>query len=491
MLRLITAILAVLLLVSACSDNEAVRLRYQAEKNLYQLDRKMRTSRQAGEIDSTVIRQLAADYRQLSDFCSEAALTVDAEQYPVQSRELSHLTFRSFIRLSQLYYSTRQYDSCTSLLGRLLSTVEMVGHEEAVARMNLGQALQAAGNLDSATAVFDRITDDFYPPIDDTGAVLLDLFNLPLHAYRLAGYTFDSTARAERYSRAENYYRTVVKDYPGTKLEMTGRSNLARLYEERGKWEKTIAELEALNRMSQTDNLIIKVKIADILTTRLKKYDTALSLYNQILEALPPQDTLDYPLILFKTAIVKMEQKKYTEARKLVVDIRQEYSGFFARTPLAQLTIARSFEFEGKWSRAEVEYGFLIERYATSDEALASFLHIADHYRYKNRPTLVEKWLNDAEQHYDQMEVRGAGSQLGAKALIFKADLYERREQPEKSARVLMELFDRYPQTEPGRRGLLSAARIFRDRLGDQATADSLVQVLRMSLIQPVGKFEI
>ena len=491
MLKLLSAILAALMLVSACSDNEAVRLRYQAEKDLYQLDRKMRDIRQAGEIDSTVIRQLAADYRQLSDFCAEATVSIDAEQYPVENRELSHLTFRSFIRLSQLYFNTRQYDSCTSQLGRLLSTVKLVGHEQAVARMNLGQALQAGGNLDSAAAVFDRITDDFYPPIDDTGAVLLDLFNLPLHTYRLAGYVFDSTARAERYSKTESYYRKVVEDYPETKLEMTGRSNLARLYENNGEWEKTIAELEALNKMTETDNKIIRVKIADILTTRLKKYDTALALYGHILETIPQQDSLDYALILFKTAIVKMEQKKYTEARELVVDVRQKYAVFFARTPLAQLTIARSFEFEGNWNRAEVEYGFLIEQYATSDEALASFLHIADYYRAKNRPTLVDKWLNDAEQHYEQMEIRGAGSQLGAKALIFKADLYERKEQPEKSARVLMELFDRYPQTEPGRRGLLSAARIFRDRLGDQATADSLVQVLKTSLTQPIGKFEI
>ena len=145
----------------------------------------------------------------------------------------------------------------------------------------------------------------------------------------------------------------------------------------------------------------------------------------------------------------------------------------------------------GFWNRAEVEYTFLIERYPTSDEAMAAYLHVADYHRDNNHPALAEKWLEDAEQHFDRMIVRGTGSTLEAKALIFKADLYERKGQPEKSAAVLIELFEKYPRSESGRRAMLGAVRIHRDRLDDRVKADSLIQVLRTSLSELATEFEI
>ena len=488
----LTALLLCTMVVGlSCSDNPAVRQRYEAEKQFARVEKRLRDFRARRQIGDTLqLRTIAGSYRDLVGFCIGALDSINDSVYTVEYRELRHLAFRSATRLSQLYFSTRQYDTCVVVLKRLLAGVELESSPLVATRLNLARAFQSSGAWDSALAIYNDLIAAYYPPVDTTGEVLFSLFNLPANIHLTTAYIGDSAESTTQLRRAESYYNKFVVDFPGTKLEVASHANLSRLYRDAGQWEKAIAELTALDRLGNPDNPMIQFEIADITGAKLGRTDKALELYTRLRQRINKDDTLNYPLLQFKISIMLMQKGQYTEARKRLVEVKRDYPLFYAGSPPAQLTIARSFELEGKWNRAEVEYNLLIEKHPGSDEAMSTYLHIADYYRENDRAAEADRWYRKAEEHYDRMSVRGAGTLLEAKALIFKADLYQRRGDLEETAAILLGLFSKYPQSEPGRRAMAQAIDIYRQDLGKNARADSLTEVFKAALSQVEEPYE-
>jgi len=488
----ILSFLCLMLLFMACSDNPAVRMRYQAEKKFYEAEKLLKDSQLKKEKpDENILKTIAARYRDLNEYCLASLKSLDKEANPVEHRELAELTFRSSTRLSQLYYSTKQYDSSLAILEHLMATVTLESNRLVSTRLNMAKTIQASGDWEKAQSVYNDLIETYYPPVDDTGGVVYELFNLPAHIYRMTTYLRDSLAITRESGNAELYYRKLIDEYPNSSVDIAGRAMLARLYEEMQKWPGAIEQYTALDALSSGENPAIKIKIADIYASGLRQYDKALGMYRDILSQTDTVDSLTYPLLLFKTSIVKMEQKKYDEARMILLDIKKVYPLFMAVTPLAQLTMARSIDMEGNWNRAMVEYALLIEKYPESDEAMSIHLYIADYYKEKGRLEEAEQWYEKAEEFYDHMMVRGAGTLLEAKAMVFKADLYQRTDKPEKTAGTLVDLFDKYPNSESGRRAVIKAARIYRDKLNNKPKADSLIDVLKVTLSKESEGFKI
>ena len=484
------AFLSAALLLS-CSDNSAVRLRYEAEKALHAAQKHLKDAGVKPElVDSQTLKAITDQFGQVVEFCYQALDSIDDQTSPVEHREVQHLVFESSTSLSQLFYTHQRFDTCTVILNRLLNTVHLDSHQLVATYVNLGQALQASGSWDSALAVYNGAVERFYPPVDDSGEVILDLFNLPAHIFRVVNLIGDSLAAAGRFSEAEQYYNRLISGYPGTKLAVAARANLARLYDDTKQWDKELAQLSAvLDSASQSNpgspaSLAVQIRIADLYGAKIKDLSHALKLYDKILDELDVADTLIRPLVLFKAAMVTMEQEKYSRARKMLVDLKEDYPRFFAVTPMAQYGIARSFELENNWPRAEAEYTYLIENYRGSDEAMSTYLHIADLFEEQGRKREAARWYAEAEQYFDEVAALGAGTVAEAKALAYKADLYRQKRDWNHSARILLELFDKYPQSEPGHRALLKASAIYRKELGDKTTADSLIAVLRATVTE-------
>jgi tetratricopeptide (TPR) repeat protein len=116
---------------------------------------------------------------------------------------------------------------------------------------------------------------------------------------------------------------------------------------------------------------------------------------------------------------------------------------------------------------------------------MATYLHLGDHYRDLSRDDEAQKWYQDAEEYYNEIAARGVGTLIEARALTFKADLYRRRDDPIRSAELLVSLFEKFPESDPGRNSLLRAAAIYRNQLNQPEMADSLVDRLRSMLLQP------
>lgn len=481
----------VVVLLLSCSDNRVVRLRYEAEKALHLAEKYLADTRIKPELaDPQTLKEITDRFGEVVEFCYQALDSIDGQANPVEYRELQHLAFQSSSRLSQMFYSHQRFDTCIAILNRLLDQVQLEAPQLQTTHVKLGQALQASGSWDSALIVYNSALERFYPPVDDSGEVILSLFYLPAHIFRVVDMTGDYAATTGKFAEAERYYLDLVAGFPGSRLAIAARTSLARLYDDTEQWEKELVQLAAVldstSSASQTspENLTIKIRITDIYGTRIKDLNRALKLYDEILNDLTESDTLVRPLVLFKISMAKMEQGSYAQARKMLVNLKRDYPSYFAVTPMVQYAIARSFELEGNWSRAETEYTFLIENYWGSDEAMSTYLYIADFFEKQGRKRESARWYRQAERYFEEAAAIGAGTVTEAKALSHMADLYRQKNDWSRSVEILLGLFDKYPQSELGQQALLKASAIYRKKLDNRIAADSLLAVLKVNITE-------
>jgi len=224
------------------------------------------------------------------------------------------------------------------------------------------------------------------------------------------------------------------------------------------------------------------MKIADIYAVNLRKMDTALAIYDEINDHLKNRDTVFKPVILFKKSLINLEQARYPQTRALLIELENKYPGYYEFNPSAQYAKARSFELEDNWDRAETEYKFLIENYPGTREAMSTHLYLADRLSEMGRRTESERWRRKAEDYFEEIASRNKGKLEEALALSYKAELYRQSENWLSAAETLRRIFDKFTQTDIGRRSLVTASAIYRKKLDNPETADSLMNRLRESM---------
>ncbi|MBD3332765.1 tetratricopeptide repeat protein [candidate division GN15 bacterium] len=474
--------LALVALAIACSDNPALEVRYQAEKMYEQTERRLEELRMRPDMGGAQLKQNIADsYGDIFQHCLQGLSEVDSARYPVESREIATLAHQAASRLTQMYYTIDHYDTCVTILSRLLTEVDMYKSDRMITYINLGQCLQAAGQWDSALAVYDNAVDSFYPPIS-SNKIVGRLFNLPTHVLRVIARLGDSTAFNQRFGWAESYYQRLIDDYPGTIVVTPSHSNLAQIYQMKGDWEKAIEHLAMMKNPAGATLTQARLEIADIYARNLRQLATALNHYDDLMADLQPADSNLIPLIKLKKASVKMDQRKYSEARDILVDVRENHRGAFSSSPLAQYTLARSFELEGNFNRALAEYKILLEKYRESDEALSTYLYLAREFEEQGRHGEATRWYQDAARVYDELIARGSGTIDEARGLLFKSDLAGQQGRWQETAQMLTDVFDKFPKHSLGQRAMVNAIRVHQHKLNNPQIADSLRQVLRRSL---------
>jgi len=469
--------------ISGCSENPALRARYQAEKMFFQSEKAARQARIRPDLTTpAVTRNLHRQYGATLDFCYQAIDSLSPREYPLEHRELSEIAFRAATRLSQFAYIEERFDSCVAVLGHLMNRVHLTGIPNISTYLNLGRALQAAGRWDSALTIYNYSVTNFYPPADSRGEIIVSLFNLPNHIYDVYVRVGDSAAAAAQVGRAEQYYQRLIANYPAGNLAGAGHLNLSSLYERLGRWEDAIAELSQLTDTTGDLSPSAGLRIATLHATQLNRPDLAIEEYDRILQRLVGRDTLRRPMILYNKGLVYLYQKQYGRARQTLVDIKKRYQDFFNRTPTIQYAIARTFELQDNWDRAETEYKYLINNFPTSEQSLSTYLFLIDKYSEQGRALEAERLESRAANKYDELVATYPGTRAEAAALSHKAELYRRRSDWPGAIGLLSEVFDKFPTSEIGFRAAITAALIYRDELNNQAAADSLIQELKKKL---------
>lgn len=489
--RIVIVAVAALITLLSCAKNPAIDLRYKAEKMYYQVEKaRKKLQNESKQPSSPEYGRLLNSYSEVINFSFAALDSIDPAVYPTEHNELKYLTHKASWQQARLQLSAGLFDSSVATLNRLITEIQQDDTQLLNTCFQLGQTLQAAGRWDSALTVYNFTIEEFYPPLDNTGEIIAPAFNMPIRLYHIVSVMGDTATAAREFKRAEQYYRKLIDDYPSTKLASAGHLALADLYDETRQWNKEIDQLSAITDPGAPGYTNNALRMADILGGRLRQYDTAHAIYNNVLTGLSPQDSTLKPAISLKIALLRLEQKQYGQVRDAIAGLKEDYPIFFDSTPVPQYTLARSLDLEGKWERAESEYSLLIEKYSGTDEAMMAHLHMLDHLRQEGREVEAQGWFRSAAKHFDDAAYRGRGTAAEAKALFYKAELYRRSDESDLAAEILVSVFSKFPTTEPGRRALMAAADLYRNTLNNPAKADSLLTHMRRYLPNVAGVVE-
>ena len=480
-----------LFVLEFCSDTEPIELRYEAEKMMYQAERSLAEARgQTRQLSLYQAVELYPSFRNCIDFCYESLEKVDSQTYQTEYQELAGIAHRCSMQLSGLFYSIGQFDSSVAIVNRLLSDISLDAGQRISANLDLAQSLHAAGRWDSAVAVYNATVTRYYPPVTTGGEPIVSLFGVPAHVFRVVSATGDSAAAANAFAAAEGYYARLIREFPDSKVSAVAHFTLADLYGGRKLYEKELEQLRAISDTSVPGHRDILIRMADVLRLGLHQFDSALAIYDHLMNTPGAEDSSEVPEILLRIGLTRMDQNRYADARNIINNIKKEYPLFFDSLPMPQYTLARSLEMEGNWERAETEYSLLIEKFRGSDEAMMALLYMVDNLRSKGRLAESEQWFQRAQVYFDELASRYPGSPLHAKALFYKADLYRRNNDHERSVQVLLSLYDKFPRSESGRRALMAAAKMYREQLGMPGRADSLLELAKTSISTGIPPLE-
>ena len=476
-------LLLLAILLCSCTEHKPLQARYEAEKMYHDAENSLNDAKVLNpNLSNEQLKQIINKFESLVDFCYTQLDQIDSGSFPLEYNEFNYITFEAVIRLSQLHYLNKDFDACIQITNKLLTQISMPIDQKAIVYVNLGQALQSTINWDSAYAVYDNALELFSPPITSSSEIIASIFNLPLYILKVVQYTNVENQYSFEMTKAENYYLNLIRDYPGSKLEAPSRANLAKLYELTGQWNKELAQLKLLTSSKSKSYFSVLLKTADIYAAKLKRYDTALTLYDLMIEKTTENKDDIIPVLLYKKSLVHIAQGKYELARSLLYEIKDKYLITYNDSPLFQYNLARSFDLENKWNRAEQEYNLLFTKFKGSSESMTTLLYLVEHFREKQNSIEKERWFKTAESYYIDIAQSNKGTIDEANALLFSANLYMNNKDYEQTLDALTVISTKFPDSEQSRQALLKSIHIYRNVLDQPQKADSLLAQLRLSL---------
>jgi tetratricopeptide (TPR) repeat protein len=472
-----------LLILSGCSNNPAIKDRYQIEKSLHYAEKEFEQQRQiSGKFTENQLAHFENVYQDLYEKAFDAMASTDSIATPVEYNELVFLTYRIGVRLNQLMFSQNKYTESIKMLSSMITDIPIDEMSKSPMYINLGQLQLSVGNFDSTLNIYKYCIEKYYPPLDQTNEVDYPVFNLPWTIVNLTRIMNNNQIVKKDFDSAIDYYNRLIDEFPDSKLSLSSHTNLAKLYEDNQEYEKELDQLALIMKPDEPGYFALKIKSASILLNNLKRYDDAFNIYNDFINESDPKDSLRLAQLHYNIARVKMEQRDFSEVRNRLTKVKNYHPYFYSSAPEIQYTLARSYELENNWDLAKPEYNLLIEKYKESEQAINSLIYLNSRFKEIGRIAEANQWYKQGIDHLNNLATNAPGTYTEARAKLGLANLYFNNDEWEKSAEILSEMFNNYPNTQPGKIAGLRAANIYKEFLNDPSTSDSLLNEIKISL---------
>jgi tetratricopeptide (TPR) repeat protein len=479
-------VLFILFLTCGCGVDGSKSIVFNAEK-LYRSAEKLNEKSliKPELIDETLKNSIKDAYYQVTNYCWKNIDSLPITKFPDERRDLESIGFLATNRLIQIFNTEDKFDSVIFIIRQLQNFTNLNGKPLLSARLSLARAFQARGDWSDAMNIYRSLIDTFYPPVDNNNEIIFRIINLPLEIIRIYNLLGNVQEVATQSQSAEDYYKQLIREWPNSSLETAARSNLARLYHNQKKWDKSIENLKLIKDSTGAVNLEAALMIAGITVTGKKDYKTAIGMYDELLGRV--EDSALFPVIIMRKGIVLYENEDYDDCRELMAQINDDYPAFYQNNPLPQKYSAQCFEKLGDWDRAENEFRWLIDNYSTTEAAFNAHLTIVDHYENENSRDFAQNWYQRSEDFYNRMAGRYSGTAIEASAISYLAEIAKRRQEWDKSAKFLENIYAKFPKSSIGQQSIANAATIYRDKLNNPNKADSLISDLKTELYPDKG----
>jgi len=472
--------------MGGCSADSAKQHRYTAEKLYHNAETMFKkTTIQSAANDTTLRNEIKNLYRQTIDYCWKHLDSVPRESHPDDRREMETVAFGAVEKLSRFYFTEQKYDSAGLIINQLLTLTRLEDIPLLRTRLSLAHIHMMKAEPARTIDIYHSLLNKFYPPADNDNQVIFDVLNLPLDIIGICREMQNDSLIEIESESAKEYYLRLVDEWPNTALETAAHGNLARLFADEQNYPAAIDHLRQVKDSTGGIDAEARLLIANLTAGGLNDYSTAMIIYDELLAE--TTDTLVQSHILMQKAVALYDSKQYPECRAAINQIRDEHQSYFVRNSAPQKYLALAFEKEGDWERAETEYLRLIDQYSTSEDAFNAYLVIAEHHQQTGNDKLTELWYNRADEFYKRMAVTYAGTVVEPSAIAFTADIARRKGQWQKAADILVALYEKFPNSDIGRKAIINAAGVYTNKLNNKTRGDSLLNVLRNSVVPKEG----
>ncbi len=472
-----------MILQAGCNSDRSIYIRFEAEKLLQNADRLYTTAGIKPDLsDRELWNRIKSAYYAVNNYCWTYLDSIPADK--PEHRELETIAFSSSNRLSNIYFTDKQYDSAAAILNLLLNRTKLDGRTLLTSRLNLARVYQAQGDWPKTVGIFHSLIDAFYPPVDNN-EIIPQVLNLFLEMVETNSMIGDTAAATTEFHSAENYYNRLITEWPHSALSTAARGNLARLYRDRGEWDRAIDNLALMKDSTGQTDVNAAMIIADITASGKKQFDEAYRLYDDLLNQV--KDTMLLPIIYARKGLAYFQAKDYEKCRATMKIIKDRFPRYFNGNPLPENYLALSLAESGQWNIAENEFRWLIDNFPATEQAFNAYLIIADHYSKDGNQNMANSWYSKAEQFYEQMSRQYVGTEVEASALFYKAEVSRRKENWPKTIEYLLDIYQKFPDSDMGRQALVNASEVYRMKLNNPTMADSLGRLLARELFPSAG----
>ncbi|MFC1667448.1 tetratricopeptide repeat protein [Candidatus Omnitrophota bacterium] len=173
------------------------------------------------------------------------------------------------------------------------------------------------------------------------------------------------------------------------------------------------------------------------------EFDKAIEAYRLVFEKYP--DTFSARRARVSMGTLYLFKKDYATAREILNKALELYPEDRNISIDARFTIAKSYEKEGLWDKAFVEYKRIVNAYPKSGIALTLPTHIVNHYNKTGN--IIERNIacDTAIRYYSSIAKENPKSKLGFRAESFMATCYIKNEDWSEAVGSLEKLVMHYP----------------------------------------------
>ncbi len=484
---IIAALILSTLLIS-CSSDKSKSIVFKAERMYYNAVKRLNKAFIKPDLtDRTIQSQIKDAFYETNEYCWNFIDSLPEEAFPEEHDDLVNVAFLSVSQLAKIFLAEKKYDSAIYVLNQLLTFAQPSGEILLTTQANLARTHLQKGNVNETMNIYRSIIDTFFPPVDNNGDIIETVINLPLRIIEIYHTINDDEKASEAAASAIEYYQRLITEWPNSAMEAAARTNMARVYYDDGKWDEAIASLSQIKDSTGQTDIEAAMMAANILLDGKKDYETAIKHYDRLQKRVV--DTAKTPVILMKKGIAFFEKGDFQSCHRIMRQINDDFPEFFQENPLPQKYIALSLEAMGNWDRAETELQWLIDHYSTTEPAFDAFLIIAEHYKTVGNKEIMNSWFRRGENFYFQMAARYKNTNVEASAMSYTAEIARREGNWQKAVKQLEQLYNRFPLTDVGKKSLVTAASVYREKLNNPEKADSLLERFRTEPIPlPNGK---
>ncbi len=473
-----TLLAALSILVLGCGDDD-LGLRYRAERDLYGARREIR--RLTSNPDAAGAMQqlaIADNFVRVGNRYRDVGR--DDPSPSEATRSTRRIAANALLLATEHYAAAGELDRAMEIVLDVRTSWQDDPSIAMAAQTQLVEFLQRNGDPDEVLAALWDLAA--YPPVSPEGAVRHPVFNAPMVAVRVAGADGSRAPVAEVRARAIGFYEDIHGSWTRRTPALLADLHRSTLLEGRGEWRAAGRLLEnALEAypdsvLAAQDAASIAFRTARIYLRDRRDPEAATRMLNRT-RAIDPESgaagdaTMGLAALAYETGDPARAIALYRE----VVESRRFDK---ERAPVAQFSLARVLQAEGRWEEALTAYQACRASYPKTPEGLEVPFVIAAHH-----VTLGEPETARAELARASIEFRNVIDTFPGTVEAFTAYRYLTRallEQEDWSGAVLTmrEFAEAFPNREEAPVALLEAASVTRSNLEDATGSDAILGLI-------------